>query len=242
MLRSSMSPLSAGRLVSAAHHCCMYLSHGSGPAPITPACRAPWVPDTGKRPYRGMLDRPPLPSILGTRNSIAILHRVHSAGLLDGVGLPSSSVTCVRWLRAVQPSVRVVLEGAVRSNYKLGSDATRANVLEGGKQMPFPNTWNTLQDNLAIGTTIPNWTVASELLGDSFSITAVAPTYIELDTPRAQNLQRVPITDFQIVYDLWNGYCQGAVLRHEIRDLTRFSKYIISLLHWLESQSGGQLP
>lgn len=108
--------------------------------------------------------------------------------------------------------------------------------------MPFPNTWNALQGNLEVGTIIPNWIVYSGLLGDSFAVVAVTPTYIEVDTPGAQNLQRVPITDFQVVYNSWNGYCQHAVPRHEIRDSTLFSKYIISILHWLENQVGGQLP
>ncbi|MFQ5863375.1 MAG: hypothetical protein ACE5IC_09690 [Candidatus Brocadiales bacterium] len=107
--------------------------------------------------------------------------------------------------------------------------------------MPFSNTWSALQSNLAVGMTIPDWTAARGLLDDSFSIASVTSTHVEIDTPGAQNIQRVPRDDFEVVYNLWQDYCRGAVPRHQIRDLTRFSKYIISIFHWLEGQLGGQL-
>lgn len=117
-----------------------------------------------------------------------------------------------------------------------------ADVINGGKRMPFQNAWNTLQRNLTVGTVIPNWTADNGLLGDSFSVAAVTPGHIDVDAPGAQNVQRVPLADFQLVYDLWHDYLRGAVPRREIRDSTRFSKYIISILHWLEDQAGGNLP
>ena len=108
--------------------------------------------------------------------------------------------------------------------------------------MPFTATWNALQSNLKAGTSISNWTVANGLLGDTFTVTAVASGHVEVDTPGAQNIQKVPSTDFQTVYNLWQRYCNQQVTRPEIRDATRFSKYVISILRWLEGQCGGQLP
>lgn len=108
--------------------------------------------------------------------------------------------------------------------------------------MPFTATWNALQARLAAGTTIPNWTAANDLLGDAFTVTAVAPDHVEVNTPGAQNVQWVPIADFEAVYNVWEPYCRGRVGRAEVRDRTRFSKYVISILHWLEAQCGGQLP
>jgi hypothetical protein len=88
---------------------------------------------------------------------------------------------------------------------------------------------------LAAGTTIPNWTAAKGFLGDAFTVTAVALGHVEVDTPGAQNVQTVPIAAFETVYNVWQPYCCGRVSRPEIRDATRFSKYVISTLHWLEA-------
>jgi hypothetical protein len=108
--------------------------------------------------------------------------------------------------------------------------------------MPFSQTWTALQTTLSAGMPIENWTQAKGLLGDSFTIVNVAAGFIEVNTPNASNLQRVPRADFELVYRQWTHYSTGQTRRHEIRDETRFSKYIISILHWLEQQSGGALP
>jgi hypothetical protein len=108
--------------------------------------------------------------------------------------------------------------------------------------VPFAATWNALQAQLAAGTTIPNWTAARGPLGDSFIVTRVGARHVEVSAPGAQTIQTVPERDFQLVYSVWQPYCQGRVSRAEIRDMTRFSKYVISILHWLEGQCGGRLP
>ncbi len=108
--------------------------------------------------------------------------------------------------------------------------------------MPFINIWNALQTQLTPGTFIRNWTVQNGFLGDEFTIVSVSQNYIEVDAPGTQNIQKIPKRDFQIVYNLWDDYRSGKVRRYEIRDQTRFSKYIISILHWLLNNSGGHFP
>jgi hypothetical protein len=108
--------------------------------------------------------------------------------------------------------------------------------------MPFANTWDVVQTGLAPGTAIPNWTAANGLLGDDFTVRDVTAGHVQVDTPGAKNDQIIPRADFEMVYDVWGPYCGGQVPRHEIRDMTRFSKYVISILHWLEGQHGGHLP
>ena len=108
--------------------------------------------------------------------------------------------------------------------------------------MPFINTWNALQNQLRQGTTIRNWTAHSGFLGDSFTIVSVSQRYIEVDTPGTQTIQKIPQHDFQIIYNLWDDYCVGKVKRLEIQHQTRFSKYVISILYWLQNNCGGQLP
>ena len=108
--------------------------------------------------------------------------------------------------------------------------------------MPFPDTWRALQSNLSAGTIIPNWTAKHGLIGVQFTAAAVTSRLIVANAPGARKPQRVPITHFELVYDLWNGYCQGTVQRCRIRNSTRFSKYVISIFHWLENRSGDSLP
>ena len=72
--------------------------------------------------------------------------------------------------------------------------------------MPFDTTWNALHARLAAGATIPNWTAAKGLIGDAFTVTAVAPGHIDVDTPGAQNVQTVPAADFETVYNVWEPY------------------------------------
>ena len=108
--------------------------------------------------------------------------------------------------------------------------------------MPFAATWNAIQRQLRPGATVPNWTAAHGLLGDAFTITAVRPGHVEVDTPGAANIQTVSIGDFETVYNVWIPYCRGQVGRAEIVRTTRASKYAISILRWLEEQSGGVLP
>jgi hypothetical protein len=108
--------------------------------------------------------------------------------------------------------------------------------------MSFSNTWAALQTGLRAGTAIENWTQAKGHTGEDFTISKVAPEFIEINAPSASNMQRVSRTDFEAVYEEWPNYMSGQTRRPEIRDKTRFSKYVISILHWLELQSGGVLP
>ncbi len=82
-----------------------------------------------------------------------------------------------------------------------------------------------------MGDTIGDWTQYSGYIGDEFTIRAVDARFIEVDPPGAENVQRVPREDFAAVYELWDCYIVDRVPRHQIRDLMRFSKNIISILH-----------
>ncbi len=99
--------------------------------------------------------------------------------------------------------------------------------------MNFAEFWRLLQEELRPGTPIRNWTQSNGYLGDSFEIASVRPSYVEVSAPNAQNIQHVPQTDFQRVFEMWAAYRAGATRRAEIRDTTRFSKYIISIIHHL---------
>lgn len=108
--------------------------------------------------------------------------------------------------------------------------------------MAFPDAWNALQANLSAGTAIPNWTAHNGAIGEPFTITDVTDTFVFVDAPGSKTLQRVPRTDFEKVYDRWDDYVHGGLARSKFTPLTRYSKYIISVFHWLEARIGGRLP
>lgn len=99
----------------------------------------------------------------------------------------------------------------------------------------FDTMWSDLLTNLQAGTEIKNWTAFRGYLGDSMKISGVRQDYIEVTAPKAENPQIVPKDDFQKVWEVWAEYKAQKVQRQEVRDITRFSKYIISIFHWLEN-------
>jgi len=109
--------------------------------------------------------------------------------------------------------------------------------------MPFVNTWNYIQNNLNIGAVIDNWSKDSQYLGDRFTISNISLSKIDVDTPGAKNIQKIPQNDFEGVYNVWQQYIACTYSRDQIRDnITRYSKYIISILKWVENSNGGTLP
>jgi hypothetical protein len=108
--------------------------------------------------------------------------------------------------------------------------------------MGFSQAWDALHGKLTVGLVIKNWTRDKGFIGDDFDVIEVAQDRIEVGSPNATNIQRVPRADFQLIYADWTNYRDGVTSRSELRDRTRFSKYIISIWHWLESESGGHIP
>jgi hypothetical protein len=101
---------------------------------------------------------------------------------------------------------------------------------------PFEAVWADLQANLAVGTVIRNWTVLHGYMEEDMVVKDVQENYIKIDPPNAQTIQRIPKEDFEKVWKVWSDYINGIFERNRFRDLTRYSKYIISILHWYESR------
>jgi len=97
--------------------------------------------------------------------------------------------------------------------------------------MVFGSTWQKIQAELRPGISIRNWTAKNGYLDNNFTVTVISPTRIEICAPSAQYPQVIPARDFEAVDTMWERYCAGSIQRQEIRDVTRFSKYIISILH-----------
>jgi hypothetical protein len=108
--------------------------------------------------------------------------------------------------------------------------------------MSFADTWAALRAHLSEGVTIDNWTAYSGDVGEPFKIQKIGSDAIVVAAPGAITPQLVRRKDFEAVYELWDGYVRGRIPRSIFTPLTRHSKYIISLLHWLQNRSGNQLP
>jgi hypothetical protein len=108
--------------------------------------------------------------------------------------------------------------------------------------MAFSDTWTVLQASLSNGATIDNWTAHSGEVGEPFQIQSIGNDAIVVTTPGAVTPQWVRRKDFEAVYELWDGYVRGRIPRSTFTPLTRRSKYVISLLHWLQNQSESRLP
>ncbi len=102
--------------------------------------------------------------------------------------------------------------------------------------MDFEKVWSALRLSLRPPQKIRNWTVLKGYLGDTMSVVAVHSSSIEVNTPGAVNIQVVPKQDFESVHRVWKAYKANRVQRQELTPMTRYSKYVISILHWLESE------
>lgn len=101
--------------------------------------------------------------------------------------------------------------------------------------MTLEEMWNELKGRIAPDSQIQNWTADKGYLGDKFIVVAVKGGFVHVVSPGAENVQKIPDQDFVTVLGLWNDYVDGKIGREQIRDRTRFSKYVISILHSLES-------
>jgi hypothetical protein len=101
----------------------------------------------------------------------------------------------------------------------------------------FEEVWDYLQSNLDPEAQIGNWTVFNGYLGNEMTIAGVRDDYIDVDTPTAKNTQLVPKEDFNKVWKVWSDYKDQKIKRYEVRDMTRYSTYIISILHWFEEEN-----
>ena len=100
--------------------------------------------------------------------------------------------------------------------------------------MTFDQTWSAIRAKLKPGQVIPNWTQLRGELGDTFKVVEVKSDRIAVETPGTDAIQKVPRTDFEAVSKIWAGYKAGSVKRELMTPLTRYSKYIISIMRWCE--------
>jgi len=121
--------------------------------------------------------------------------------------------------------------GKRRSPRLTGKTDPPENTSDNSSAAANESVWATIQSRLKPGTKIRNWSKFSGYLKGSFTVSAVGPDSIEVDSPGARNIQTVERQEFEKVLAIWDHYLAGDVPRHKIRDMTRFSTYIISVIH-----------
>ena len=91
--------------------------------------------------------------------------------------------------------------------------------------------FDSLRLNLNIGEKVKNWTVLKGFFGEDFYISDISNDYIIVKPISAIHLQKIYRRDFDYMISIWEDYLKGRIERHEIRENTRNSKYVISILH-----------
>ena len=104
-------------------------------------------------------------------------------------------------------------------------------------EITFETVWQELQNRLRPGLIIPNWTYLKGYLGDTMRIEEVEDVEIVVQAPKAKTLQHVSKANFEIIWKIWPEYKTGLLPRQEMIEITRYSKYIISIFHWLDTHS-----
>ncbi len=99
---------------------------------------------------------------------------------------------------------------------------------------PFDPIWQELITRLKPGMIIRNWTALKGYLGDTIRVAEVKDIEIVIQAPKAKNLQHISREEFGKVWEVWRAYKSGRFQRQNIREMTFYSKYIISILHWLD--------
>ena len=98
----------------------------------------------------------------------------------------------------------------------------------------FDEVWKFIRANLKPGDTIKNWTAYKGYLGDVMTINSIHPDHIYVDSPNAATTQKVPRDDFEAFWKVWQDYKSERVRRGDLVDVTRYSKYIISIFNWYD--------
>lgn len=100
----------------------------------------------------------------------------------------------------------------------------------------FHTIWNNLQTSLKPGAQIEHWNPYNGYLGEDLTINKIDPQFISVDPPRVWDSQIIHKDDFKQVWAVWGDYLSLRLERRKIHALTDHSKYIISILHWYETE------
>ena len=99
-------------------------------------------------------------------------------------------------------------------------------------ELCFESIWLKLQMQLQEDYLMEAWSQHSGYTGGLFRIYAVGDDFVKVELTKS--IQHISKKEFEKVYDIWSAYKSGLVPRHQLRDITRYSTYIISIFHYLK--------
>lgn len=96
--------------------------------------------------------------------------------------------------------------------------------------------WEALSANLLPGQQIPNWTKDNGYFHQPIKIMEFNNALILVKSSTAKNIQKITKMEVEKVAKRWNEYITGKLSRSEFRLNTRYSRYLIDLLHYLDEK------
>lgn len=100
----------------------------------------------------------------------------------------------------------------------------------------FDVVWEILQTSLKPGAEIRNWNTYNGYFGDNLTINTIDPNQISVDPPRVWDTQVILKEGFENIWNVWGDYKKLRLNHHEMKKLTVFFKYIISIFRWYETE------
>ncbi len=99
--------------------------------------------------------------------------------------------------------------------------------------MTLDQIWKELKGRIG-KTEILTWTPDQGYLGERFIVVAVKDGHVHVAEAGAQKADKIPDADFVAVLGIWGDYADGKIKSAAVDKLTKFPKYVISILRSLE--------
>ena len=113
------------------------------------------------------------------------------------------------------------------------------NDTRGRDEQSFEAVWAQIRQTIGPGDTIRNWSRHSGYRGSDFTIHAVTDRFVEIDSPGATHTQHITAQHFARVHEHWIAYNTCLFARSGFTAISRFSTYVISILHHVLDRDRG---
>ena len=101
--------------------------------------------------------------------------------------------------------------------------------------MTLEDMWNELKKRIAPDSQIQTWSQDKGYGEDRFIVVAVKGGFVHVVSAGDEKAQKIPDEDFAKVLGLWNDYVDGKLPAAKLREQTKFTKHVVSILHSLET-------
>ena len=99
----------------------------------------------------------------------------------------------------------------------------------------FEDMWADIQRRLPVRERIQNWSADKGYTGGRFQIKDVEPSSITIEAGGTS--VQIAMSEFQKIFTDWPAYRVGTIRRSALRDKSKNTTYILSILHWQETSS-----